>query len=620
MTVILANAPPSSWPKDQDCKVYGSVSPCTSLDLEPVGEAFIRHARRIRHNRSLSEDERMRAALNQTNDEEVDLEEDEEETAALLASDPLETKTQDHYAILGLSNLRWKATEDDIRRAYRRKVLKHHPDKKEDTTDDAFFKCVQFAYELMSDVTKRRQWDSVDPMFDEELPPAKVKTNDQFFKLYGKAFENNARFAVNQPVPMLGNMATPREEVEAFYDFWYHFESWRSFEAHDEEDPDKADSRDEKRYIDRLNRAARAKRKKEDNARIITLVEQAMKIDPRLVKYKEEDKYAREEKKREKEKAALRALEEKARVEAAEKLEVEKREQESKAKAQEEKKDRDAKKKAARKDRKLIRDIAKQHDFYLDGAPKTVMLQEAADLEELLESLPDEGLVQLKLDLNTNTDKAANRHILESLFNKQRLEKGQQPKPMSPMPSAVPVVDKKTVPWTPKEVATLIKAVKMYPGGTTARWDKIASYVSQHGGEDGEDEKTQKRRQRRPADCIAKGKELEAGHVADDDKEKLQASVAPKKNEVEINEVPSQRVEMLADAVKKLDVNDEEWTATQQASLQEALRKFPAGDFKEPSERWDRIAELVDGKTVKQVKARVKDLVGKAKASKDGRK
>jgi DnaJ family protein C protein 2 len=615
--VILANVSPANWPKDQDFKVYGNVSPCTLMPLEPVGEGFFRHARRVRHNRSLSEDERMRAALNQTNDEEVDLEEDEEETSALLASDPLETKTQDHYAILGLSKLRWKATEDDIRRAYRRKVLKHHPDKKEDTTDDAFFKCVQYAYELMSEPTKRRQWDSVDPMFEEDLPPAKVKSSDQFFRLYGKAFENNARFAVNPPVPSLGSMDTPREEVESFYDFWYHFESWRTFEAHDEEDPDKADSRDEKRYIDRLNRAARTKRKKEDNARIITLVEQAMKIDPRLAKYKEEDKYAREEKKRSKEKAAQQEKEEKKRVEEAEKLEATKKEQEQKAKAQEEKKDRDAKKKAARKDRKLIRDIAKQHDFYLQGAPNTVLLQEAADLEELLESLPDDGLAQLKLDLNTSEDKAANRHILESLFNKQRLEKGQQPKPMSPMPTT-PVVDKKSVPWSPKEVATLIKAVKMYPGGTTARWDKIAAYVSQHGAEDGEDEKTLKRRHRRPADCIAKSKDLEAGHVASDDREKLQAAIVAPKKEVDIKEVPSERldeVESVVDGVKKLDVD--EWTAAQQASLESALRKYPAGDFKEnPADRWEKVATLVDGKSVKQVKNRFKELVSKAKSAK----
>jgi DnaJ family protein C protein 2 len=33
----------------------------------------------------------------------------------LLASDPKEWKKQDHYAVLGLGNLRYKATEDHIR-------------------------------------------------------------------------------------------------------------------------------------------------------------------------------------------------------------------------------------------------------------------------------------------------------------------------------------------------------------------------------------------------------------------------------------------------------------------------------------------------------------------------
>ena len=32
--------------------------------------------------------------------------------------------------MLGLSKYRYKATEDQIKRAHRKKVLKHHPDKK----------------------------------------------------------------------------------------------------------------------------------------------------------------------------------------------------------------------------------------------------------------------------------------------------------------------------------------------------------------------------------------------------------------------------------------------------------------------------------------------------------
>jgi len=64
----------------------------------------------------------------------------------LLQSDPKKWKELDQYAVLGLSHLRYLASEDQIKIAHRKKVLKHHPDKKAnsgDSNDDAFFKCIQ---------------------------------------------------------------------------------------------------------------------------------------------------------------------------------------------------------------------------------------------------------------------------------------------------------------------------------------------------------------------------------------------------------------------------------------------------------------------------------------------
>lgn len=73
----------------------------------------------------------------------------------------------------------------------RKKVLKHHPDKKagnssvvnslylagvnQNTNDDAFFKCIQKAHEVLTNAEKRRQFDSVDPdflEFEDNLPNA----------------------------------------------------------------------------------------------------------------------------------------------------------------------------------------------------------------------------------------------------------------------------------------------------------------------------------------------------------------------------------------------------------------------------------------------------------------
>lgn len=128
-------------------------------------------------------------------------------------------------------------------------MLKHHPDKKSgatgDSNDDAFFKCIQKAMDVLTNAEKRRQFDSVDPEFEEfasDAPTtASFKTvkekdyNRKFFKEFGEVFAREARFSKKQPVPQLGQYEDSKQEVEGFYDFWYNFDSWRSFEYLDKE-------------------------------------------------------------------------------------------------------------------------------------------------------------------------------------------------------------------------------------------------------------------------------------------------------------------------------------------------------------------------------------------------
>ena len=125
-------------------------------------------------------------------------------------------------------------------------MLVHHPDKKSGATggntthDDGFFKCLQKAYEILIDPIKRRQYDSVDPVPEESYSPLKEGVHLPFIEAWKPVFEREARFSVKakKDIPNLGTMESTKEQVEAFYSFWYNFESWRTFEYLDKEEGD----------------------------------------------------------------------------------------------------------------------------------------------------------------------------------------------------------------------------------------------------------------------------------------------------------------------------------------------------------------------------------------------
>jgi DnaJ family protein C protein 2 len=346
-------------------------------------------------------------------EEEKDDDIDDYEDPMLLQREAKDWKTQDHYAVLGLGKLRYKATEDQIKRAHRKKVLKHHPDKKAahgQEEGDQFFKCIQRATDILLDPVKRRQFDSVDEAADVEPPSKKdvQKKPGNFAKMWGPVFEAEGRFSKKQPVPKLGNDNSTKEEVEEFYNFWYNFDSWRSFEYLDEDVPDDNESRDQKRHVERKNNNARKKRKNEDVQRLRQLVDQCLAMDERPKKFRQEGNKEKNKKKLEKEAAEKAAKEEAQRKKEEDAKLAAEKEAAEKASREEAKKSKEAAKNAAKKNKRIIRQAPKDASYFADGEASAGQIDGVLnDVDALILKLDNEEIADLTAKLQGKSDKAA---------------------------------------------------------------------------------------------------------------------------------------------------------------------------------------------------------------------
>src|SRR5262245_25169065 len=72
-------------------------------------------------------------------------------------SPPRMSSKRDYYEVLGLGR---DASAEDLRKAYKREALKHHPDRNPgDASAEAKFKEVNEAYQILSDEQKRHVYD-----------------------------------------------------------------------------------------------------------------------------------------------------------------------------------------------------------------------------------------------------------------------------------------------------------------------------------------------------------------------------------------------------------------------------------------------------------------------------
>ncbi|GAB1200292.1 DnaJ domain-containing protein [Aspergillus pseudonomiae] len=389
------------WSAEGGFKAVGTLSGATQRNLEPVGPHFLAHARRKRHHRTFSEDERIQAQQNvKKTEEEEDDEISEDEDPMMLSRDAKDWKSQDHYAVLGITKYRWRATPEQIKRAHRKKVLRHHPDKKAALGDrdenDSFFKCIQKAHEVLSDPVKRRQFDSVDEAADVEPPTKKEAAKGNFYKLWNRVFDSEGRFSRIQPVPRLGDDNSTFEEVDNFYNFWYNFDSWRSFEYLDEDVPDDGESRDQKRHTEKKNANARRKRKNEDTARLRKLVDDCAAQDERIKKFRKAARADKDKKRLEKEAEAKRLAEEKEKARLEEEQRKKDAEEAAKAEREKNKKAKEAAKNATKKNKRVVKGSVKEVNYFADGEASAAQVDSVlTDVELIMSKIDAEELAGL---------------------------------------------------------------------------------------------------------------------------------------------------------------------------------------------------------------------------------
>lgn len=509
--------------------------------------------------------------------------------------------SSNHYEALGLKEIGVEATEKEIKTAYRKMALIYHPDKQEKKegaskdTDPMWLK-VQEAYETLTDPEKRRRYDST-MEFDDTIPGDDVEP-EAFYDTFGRVFKRNAYWSVKKPVPDLGDETTPIKKVMRFYDFWDGFESWRDFTVEDEYNLEDADNRYERRYMEKENKRMKGDLLKKERQRVKKLVEAARNSDPRVIQARKEEEEKREKvrlEKLQKKENAKREVEERERKKEEDRLNEEKKKQEAEKLEQERKKaEKDAAKTIRTQFKNLILEKvnnAKYDKFFVQGILESMSLDDAKRSNEQLASVSEKDALKTFEAFLADREKKQNQ---KSKTTKEPEQNGSG----------------KGSEWTLDELSALSKATVKYPPGTRTRWECISEFVGSRSHEE----------------CVTKAKELgqnqalkstaskltnpkEAFEQLKKQKDTMKAVHEPlDKRYVEpvVEKQSVQQPQQNGKEETKEAVVEDAWSQKQQQTLEAALREFPSS--LPPDERWNKIAEKVEGKTRKQCVERFKVL------------
>jgi DnaJ family protein C protein 2 len=523
-------------------------------------------------------------------------------------------KKVDLYALLGLQNERWMASDADIRMAYRKAALEHHPDKKRAQSagdlsklqeNEERFKAIQEAYETLSDAAKRREFDSLDP-FDDSLPTElHASSEEEFFKHFGAAFKRNSKWSMNKPVPDLGTMDTVDAEVDEFYSFWFSFKSWREFPHPDEEDAEMAEDRYERRWIERHNAKLREKGRKEEVIRINQFVDLANRVDPRLVRRRQAELLEKERIKAEKMAAKQRMLEEEK---AAQEAEEERLRLEAIAKDNA-KKQRQIEKKALQKERSRLRKMTGVQD---SDDVETAVEYPDDKIEFICSQMDLENMQNLNSSLKSEVSADEKLKALEEAFSLAlSIQENEKVEKKNAMNSAILATQKeekealqqriaKLSQWSEEEVRLLNKALDKFPPGTSKRWETIQGYLRTRTTEE-------------IIDMVKYG--LKSGKFTAPTNEVVIAEKKKSKLKDKDQSAATLRHESFTDVQVKVTAqkgpsemtktaSGSLWSKDEDALLIKALKEFP----KTVEDRWDKVAEAVGSKSKVECGIRFKEL------------
>ncbi|KAF8098869.1 hypothetical protein N665_0257s0079 [Sinapis alba] len=513
------------------------------------------------------------------------------------------TQQQDHYALLGLRSLRCLATEDQIKKSYREAALKYHPDKlaalvlEEETEEGkevkkeeiaSRFGAIQEAYEVLMDSNKRRMFDSRDEFEDEEEEEEEISPRE-FFMVFGSAFKRYAKWSVNQQrVPDLGDEYTKIKDVFKFYSFWYGFKSCREFPDDD---------------LENAKKTAKF-RKEEEHVRIRNLVENAYRNDPRILKREEEEKAEKqrkkEAKKKEEEEAAM----------AAEEVKRKKEEEVKRAKetAQEVKKTKEKEKKLLRKERNRLRTLSApllaqrllDHDISEEDVENLCMSLNVKQLQNLCDTMENkqgvEELAKVIKDISSRNQETNSKKKESEKTNRETLLDDNTQKKKQPA-------------WSKEEIDMLRKGMIKYPKGVSRRWEVISDYIGTGRSVEEILKATKTVLLQKPDSAKAFDSFLE--------KRKPSVSIAsPLSTREELGESLPMAAKPPSKETEASGSSDSTngWSAVLERALVQALKTFP----KETSQRWERVAAAVPGKTMVQCKKKFAELKEFIRSKKTG--